>query len=1787
VKDFTSGEEYCACGTPISSFTNISQISQLTQLKKDGWGGPACDVYFAQQRPIIWSIWDWEVNQPYRSAVTGLALPGKWVSGDSIVGPNPDNPKIKQCCIGYTRLEDCPNISCRVQGESVCKPSIECIFPDIPEVEFCNGHGTATADGECSCDISEENGSGYIADLSQFSVKGCYKLVQCPLSQINGQSCRNVNPCTDPGSFKYPMTYDIGLEEQWYSCIGGRGLFNNVTILNEISASTDQFKEQAIQGLSAIALDVIADETAVNTCDCQYPDDTFSDKYGMVPGSAPRYFESYKSPYYLWGNFTGYPLLTDGSLEGRGPDYYTFITGSSFHYELRNNATTYLAAILIFGKTLEADTQVSFSSNAGLVCTTVELIDTMSAPYKEWITSNSTAHYCGPSYTCFDFEDEFGVAYRENCQILSSIQCTQWKRDVCNSQSLAVYWPLDSQNQYQGCSRTEFDDQDLCTCCTITSAVSPTPVSNGIVTFTVISGSVEINQIQVYGYTNNAIQAPSGLIETIQVAFPSDQDAASCQDLRFYQEYLNDDKSPYSPLSQQQSTFEEAFRACNDSGGVLAVTTDLVNQDNIELLQRVCKGINPADNANSPNCTVNARDIVYDDRYVNRSDMFQDGCTMCYKANTLDNGYVPISFSTFPGPPSSFGFSQANYRAAIFPNQVNAYTALVDLGAVEQNRFRTKSYYTPRITETCTIYYRTTVPGESESRVQQHVLTAYNEGLWTFNYKIANSQVTLSIPCDNRKGECVITRNLQWTSLDMYPRQCANINFMPIAACGLGQLAQPINNPYAPVYTLSHAFDPNAMKQGSFQRCYSAGNPAIPGLPNDNLGGSRYALCQPGQENTCVRYTPFFGGSGSGGTRPGPLYQVSVSATTNRVFSVGSYGVDIQNGLFVNPFLPVFLDVRYTRIFSVVWYADIEQSYPKEPLLTIATPVYLVKRFSDAWLDIQEVWQTWPGLNSCQTCYKTLRPNLRWLEYIYHENTWPGAFDAGKTNQIFMLLPGGYQLIDNTPNGMYTHQTTYIESQINQAIRNGISATPTPLKWRLSSCVAIGASGFQLRVCDDQKMNFICNYDWVKFTVQPGTQCPACGTSLRTGGDPTPGVTCFDEFPLANTTLYPTEHLIKRNYIQGTLDLYAESYNLPADLISFGNTSIIFGFVEAWLAWKNNLSNRPGQATRGISTDQNWCAMSVALLWPEYCGIQRDPTTNKIVEFCAANAQFCSILYEPGENALVPIEETPPVYGPVDPEVSKSSPSCGYIVDLSGYFEADKYGAIQDNLDVYSNILKRTSTYVQFQFNTINESVWYNAGKTNTRYVFEAYGNASISGRYLLEGCESCVNPYMVVFLHPLNVTYELSSRLIPYYVSLTNNVLSAYEIDTYVTETDTGQFFSGGDAFPEFVFRGVGYRFYNVIRGASVYLYNPVITDIQSRSSCENRNLTRIHEPNVRIQTTSEFQSCVLTDDDLILFPGANLGDCACALPSAGTACDYPAVTYKYGKEVCGGFGDAGVAVVGFNGQVYTTGVGVNAGGYILGQLSDCKTIDIGRAAYTLLTPKAIWDYVYVAVETAPFSGTALFINPVNSLGLYLDYDQVEIECQAEGAHVPYYYTGDELNQLARSNLGRDAVFIGTAEPDSATIVPWTGVAEGSYFVNGRITDYVATEETLDCSIVEELCLAINANNYAYATVTTGNTFVTNGNTIIEDETVGQTIITWDELLSMQVKVYVFATTSPTIDCYNGGACTTTPQVGVIKIFICRCPSRQISIPTASDLREVQIFNEDDTLRSSVYSYI
>ncbi len=1803
VKDFT-GETYCVCGDPISSQVNITELTQITQIKPNGWGGPYCNQYYATTAPILWSSWNFELDEPHRSIITGEALPGIWISGVRIMGPDPDDKLVwDQCCAGYDRLESCPSVACNVLGDIVCKPAGECTNPLI---YACNNHGVARQDGTCECD--QDVGEGYTYDYTQFSVKGCYKFVQCPLSAISGKVCNYVESCSEPGKWIHPLPYDKGIDDQWWICgLEAQGIFSDLTRLRTISANINQFTELILNALSDIALSVLESIAGLQSCICVYPDDTASDKCCMVAGSSYTYKQNYAAPDYLNGGVVGYPNLTDGSLEERGEQSSVFESGSSFDFILNNNDSTSLSAVRLFGKKVSPldDVTVTFYSGATMLCAGAVHVQNETSDYLYWMIGTGTAAYCGPTYTCYNYRSLQPTAYSVNCIVPTSLACLQWKQDTCNSIVTNEYWPTDSLAVYQGCNRDA--DNDGCTCCQLVSLLSSNvPITTGVITTVVSGGALRIGQVEFFGHTDSALDAPLGLTQYINTKLT---EPTTCQDYKFYADpdYLGPDKTLYTPTLlntyQQTASREDAMQLCNYTGGYLA-TSDTVSegtgQNMFLTMQRACGRIN----STATKCWVNARDILYNDAYVDREDLFEDGCTTCYEpdrwyvksfpqitnpANTVTFSFKPLSFSDYPYAPTNV--LSTKYKVATFsPSQVSTLQALNNMVgtsppyAWDSNNIQNGIYIAaPRTSDACVVTlikygfygdcsYTMTFPAGDMNQY------GYGIDLTSQTTSGPPSSAPFSFQCTCVQWNFAQVRNefvtcsqsLSGWSAVKSSGNCARIAFYRNSDCKTpgfmttqGNTQGPGEYGSSPLYIV---YNQGMTANGAFPRFFPTAN--TPSTIRDVIGNLPINLER--SDATCLRVFP-----------PNPFYTFIADARYTQKDSTGTYGTDWMPGVRQYEYLPAFISVSYLITIDPV-QGRLSRYF--EPYITASTPVYFTELPLSS-LDFRTSF-TSTTLTRCSQCQKTIVPHMAWYEYAFQTVTWPGLFTTALTESIQIPTTTGYVPLSLTtlPLATFVHQITYIES-VENTQNSASRQASTTVDWKLNGCLIVTPNGAELSVCEGVEHNYICRYAFTKFTVVSGYQCDPCGPNSRSGGAPAPGVTCYDEFPLANETAFPLQWQIKNAYVDGTLEIYAESFNLPQDDLGFGNVSTIWGFEQAWLKWKNKFSNRAGFLTRGVLPQEDWCNLNIDALWPVDCGIQRDPITNVRVRRCASNIEYCNLKTTLSENAIINTNSIPPIYGPISSTISANDKTCGFTVSLKTYNQVDRYGAAQDDLDLYVVILSTTILYVQLQINSA-VAKWYNAGKAVTPYVFTWNTTSTIAGSYTLT-CVSCTDAIMEVFIAPKNIEYTFPSNRLSQNVTLTAGVLTTFSVDFTVTESDTGVYYSEGEAFPTTVFRVVGFIFYNLDIGSSIYLYNPVITNDDTRAECENRTTPTLYETKTAIESTAPIRQCILTDDDKLLFPGKDIGECACDLSSAGRTCDCVSVLSKYGPAVCGGYGDEGTRIRAPDGTFYITGTGTEAGCFVYTGYSDCKTIDIGRWAWTLQVEGATWNYPSVFVDVAPQDGNGLFINPNNPLQSNFDIADIEDLCVDEAARLVYYNTPDELNQLVRKNLGILPVFMSIGTVTQADIWPWDSNIDDSYFINGLEGTYLGADGAPNCAFLTGICEAINFNNYAYGT--TGD-FLTDGNAIVSGAvSIGGTI-TWDVNGPLEVYVYIFSvgvTYGGVISCSNGGFCETVVLHGLLdQSYVCRCPSRQLSYSSGGEISEIQIFRNGDLMTSGVYTY-
>lgn len=1796
-KDFTN-ELYCACGTPISKLQSIESVSEITQLKPNGYGGAACTTYYADlNAPLIWSTWNEKLNEPHRSLITGQILPGIWIKGNIPVGPKPEDSLLwEQCCPGLERPELCDMTPCNTHGVIRCLSPNECLsFNEYSTFIYpCNGHGTARADGTCDCEINTDTGEGYTYDYDKFSIKGCYKKVSCPISKITNKPCNRISQCDNPEEFRYPFPFDKYLEQQWTTAgIGNNDEISTSNKINQLSINADYFDEQVLSALTQLATNVIEAEKSFTGCVCVYPDDTLESKCCMKNnGKDYKYKQNYKKPYLL--TVTGNSLLTDNEFWA-SPVTGTFesITNNQIlQFNLSSTENTLISAVRIFSLSQTTDTKVEFLTSSDASYCETTLIKSRTNNYLEWLigTNLQQAHYCGPLYECVNSK-KF-PEYNTFCGIRSNaIECKEYKIQACEEDSNNVYWDLDSTEFYQGCDRYGIDS-DICTCC---KKLTNNPIINDKILkikFTDVS-NLKIGEIRFYGYTDQVLETP----DLLKLKLKSE-----CQDESYLLKLLDADGSYFYQYdttisgvqTQTKKSIENAKLMCESGGGFLA-TTNSQRQEYVSDIQKICTGKNDQNE-----CWINAKSILPKFEFLERTDIISN---ICYENGCFDSSSNKIAFShrlknnlyknvisnhasavviknyldtiaKVYGKPllPNYDIDSGDYSKLNNLPQEDA-TILIRLRCEEVPRY-IRLIVTTDITKAATniangqptkinnadtfyILYGQIVDLHEYVNKNRYE-TGYTESQW----KSSNCPITTVTTGLSMSASYNIAHGLYLSSTVsgyVIMKYWNNMSLKCLGTGGNNLLITEKKGCFNIDSTVSTGFV--FLKKDSWVKpCFTQDTPNSLYVKKTGCVSPDFwkVVFYRNQYDTAYHETYINDQNSNGGTE----------ATE-----------DLTLGINDNPYMPLHIITKNTylpKTFELNEIVNLIDSKDKRYYFSTATTTNLL-----SYKDIKE----FTDIKKCSDCLVKLSKTFSWDQQAYSTNIWYGDFEGP---EILIYLKQSSSKIINllssykTDNGLsiYTYFIASAESHTTK---------PSPYyKWSLPQCATVTINGLKAVHCDNTLRNYVCQYDWTKYAVVSGHQCDVCFTSTSTSKLPTPGLTCAIDNPMSNATLYPFEHELKVNYLKGTLDIFAQRYNINPTEVSFGNTSVITGFKNAWKLWKESYSSRPFKTSRNTKSDQNWVDMCLNCNWPEDCGSQTDPKTNKVYRFCALRIEYCNIDLVLEQNTILNEKYLPPMLLPVSEEESYTNPTCGPNLKLQEYIKTDRHGSAQTDLYISNNILELTDDYIKIEI--LNSTTkWFNAGKTNNKYIFEEGVEVSISGSYTLLECSTCTDPILKVFIHPLSPYYEFPDTIISIDVPMVLNQQTTYTVQFTVTSIDSGSITINDIEFPVNTFRGVGFEITGVKKNAVLTLYNPVITDANYRSQCTTREVPQWYEPLPRIESTVPRRECVITEDDEEEFPGVKIGECACDLSSAGKSCDSPSGISKHEHESCRGFGDPNTGVIGPDGNLYTTFSGDEAGTYIWSNTNtDCKTIDIGRSLYTLLLDGAIYDYPSVYIQATPIGQSPIFDIIENVANEHLSYNDIDDICSLNAMFMPYYYTADELTQLIQTTKYTLPVFLAVnTDLSESNSWPWNSLIDDAYMINGQDGEFDAINGNCD---LETVCNIINFNNYAYLSISdeTGNNFIKDGNTLTTGTTMTGTL-TIEEDATLSLDIYIFscpgAGTGNAITCV-GGSCSSTTISSLQCKKTCRCPTRILSITSGYVISEIQIFSSKDSLRSSAYTY-
>lgn len=1662
VKDFTK-QYYCACGTPISDQFELENVTQITQLRSNGYGGENCDRYYPENGNIVFSVYDFANDQPFTSDITGEILPGKYVGYDgNPIGADPDEIQEWEICCDrslYPRLELCPIVPCNVNSEIVCRAADNC---DNPLVYPCNNHGVARADGTCSCSKDVDAGFGYTHDFDEYSDLGCFKKVQCPISPINNRICNTINPCSEPGEWRYPFPRDEYLEQQNFTAgIGGRGEYTNITLLNALSIGERSFNDKLFSAATTIALDVVSAIEGVNGCVCNEDESSF------------------RRPYLLRAL--------------NGTDLFDFQVDNGLVYEL--------SLIRIF---YSGAATVNFTNeNGDYVCGT-QPITLPSQTDADWREID-----CGKTYQCVVMNSQIG--YENSCALdPTSEVCINFKASTCAALPETQYWPLESPNQFPGCLRG--DDPDGCTCCQVVS-------DSNNVDFTSIQvsvvGSGNIEDIRYYGIADMAAPVVEDMKLWLNHLANTDTD---CRDERFFDQFLDADNSYYTPLDrptfykQDKLTREQAIARCEETGGYLAVTDNFQIQNDISTITRLCSQFS----TEMDTCWVAAKDREQE-KYT-REDFFLNGCNVCHYSSRISStpmevfdsqiaidqvATAPVINEIAGGVSESQEFNAPSCKITFEKSMHNAFYIMrthIDLTPSDYGLgFDIGSRYSGAL-ETWV------------SRPWDEIYMREGDG-----YILLENIIRFGGGFDNNQGiKYIEFPGPSVNGFDkVYSNNCGTVrlNYYRTGACRIDTFRDNRQNFNSESWLSPYYFEAGIL------RTYTM-DTSLDGFDRQFLD----------EELTCIKVYASVDYS-----------RVEIRSFT-QMTDTGTYGENLVLGANDHDFVPGFIKITRREYVSPIVGGSFRSG---TDILDGFTPVYF-KGSMLSFSGLQTNQYSVLPITRCDLCIRDINGNFAWDDKIYRQVSFFDEYQSNINPRLHLYLNNRYLALEDIPSAhrsfldYFMHQVTYLNTTNTQFI-----------DWELDACVIANEDTYALSICTDTiQRNYVCQYDYTKNMVQSGTSCSSCGTGSRVSGQPAPGTTCVDDFPLSVRENFPLQHEIKDAYLNGYLNIYIDSFNLDKPDITFPNVSVIAGYAQAWELWKNDVSTRQKTLTVNQQPSLNWVDMSLTNNWGIDCG-------NGI---CASTRELCRSIPD-ANNPPMAEDDVPRILGAVDPSLAFTDRTCGRNIIVQEFGKDSKFGPRKDFRDL--KIIEEDIDHVQIQALTSEGIEFYNPYKNPAKLVFDANTTYSVFVEYRIV-CISCGNDVTVrPFVHTLGQTVT-RSYLDPISLNVDGNLNSFIAT---VEDLDNGEnAVINGVVIPEIVFQGIGFAFSGLGVSSLVSINNPIITTQQTRDICTNRTKPLWVEPKGQIASSAPNNTCVITDADLDAFPDKNIGECACDFSLGGESCAYSAVLGK----ICGGFG--------IKGRVPLTQIITNEdGSYIDDNGFNCKNMNLGNVIFSTLVSNTISEFAKVFVESAPInSDRQLFFQASNPMGNRVDRTNNELECTLETSNLVFFKNNDELKKAVEFI---QTPFYFNMNSDFENI---DNPLESIITVNSQ-SENLGT--SIDCNLHADLCKASNFNNNMYTI--TGND-LTDGD-LITTFTTGSTIdILMPDDIELIQTIYLWGASlaGNRIDCsYDTGGCLLDSTTSDYQIYTCRCPSRSISLSSGT-YNELQAFDSRDSTRVSIYPY-
>jgi hypothetical protein len=1697
-------EYYCACGSPASRLVDdVSKVKQITELVPNGFGGDKCDQYnCAAKTNYYFSTTDPVTGRPYFDN-EDVALPGKWLGAcGAPIGPSPDDQVIwSKCCPGVDRLERCAYVPCLIAGSTSCVLSHKCVESGgFPLVCPCNCKGTARGDGTCQCQANQVTGVGYTYNLELFSYKGCYQRGSCGVSRATGTVCNGFPVCDTSKWIAFPKVPYF--EQQRFGVLFRDGLpLTNESWVRALTDDYDLMDSLLVSALVQIALKVQAAVSALAACICVYPgEDGSAAPFGMVQpaAGAPRtlvypYLKSFRSPYQL--------ALANVTFAGTGPDL-AFLHDGAFYtnparmalgvdYVVVESHVTPLivqfagpvnVAIVRIHAQAPLASRISVSFPDGSACPSTAAI---TPPGESFVWAGTgNAIYCTATYQDLDFAAYDSAGYSSNCADAKSPACAAWKAGACLASGNLV--PA-SNDYFQGCLLKE--------CCVPNQAGIANMQTSMIVAITGSNPPVFIDELRVFGYTDSVLPIPDFLQQEMAVHRAD----TPCADEHFFKSTNIVDKDFFLPPQPSQPVNQQV---CVAHGGWLAVPTSSGNVD-VHTMTTRCENGSITGNE----CFVGARNRI-DPPLPLLSDFITPACSVfgCWIRDPLDptkdvyatagagaqwqsdvSGLLtPWPTVAAANPPTGTWTSGADFCditfyesgfyngpcSSIVPpicgaNSVGRKYVLhfgpdndfrVNLGGVNYGPNQaipipsTLMYttdcaqgwtladaaaisnacsYTGAITTTsCAGFVQFGQTGLYGPRsVIDNTDSIGVRGNACAGFTLTNSGGAVMLSNSVRHNYDAIASVITDANLALW----ASWKWDYVDVCYINELGRFVSvaTALAPASKLQLNLRAPAQQQS-------------PGTDQFNLGYTQFPfMCQ----NVDVWLVATVAG---GAQAPVQLTDNAVPVQWRGPAHIAQADVDAA---FAGKLVPCNKIVQCEQcpvaqaIGNYEW--DDHSVSPSTNFFQVNVdefqhaPVMYLHWFDSGATPVAE--------HSFYLLTDLLLVNLR--SYVYPTAAAQAACQAQCiiAHAFGIITAPQMQQCEQNCAAATGVQTTRTPALVRTYARLLCDVTIAQYRTRFffDQCVTVRGSAFLPAICE-QPRDSVCIRDVVRYQVQDGRQCDACGPADR-APDITPGQTCFALYSLADPAQFPWEHSVLDKYLAGTLNLVPDpnpaKYDATAQFIADGATSAIFSYPGFFDLAGAGYSDRPGRlAPQGTLPSLTWIDANLRGMFPvESQAPQCSKQTGKCGPRCATRAEYLSPDAPQFAGADMARSAYPsyllPIAASADPVTTAG---CGVAINPALYaadYSTSLVQVISSDADVVS---------LRFQASSAR---WYSLSKSY--YLFAPASEVWVSGLFTL-GCPAnlCPGAYVALWIAPRSVLGNITSIV---YVGNVSLAQLATSFSFNFTVPDDG-----------FTYQVLGFDLQNFRAEASVTLSTVLVTDPARIAECMHRNFTAVLvEPPSSVDSGVPVNLCIFNEVDRDFYNAPSVGTCLCSKAQAGDRCEYPGLALSYApgrtalKAICGGSGDGGRALLAAGGSAAVE----QEGAYFDGAAFQCKCKDPGKMMQSRFWPSSAFAARFILRNDA--DPNAALYTVTNGTVLAVEAD---LTCHGLGATLPSWVNSEEQRRyFALGALGPSVVDLTIAGDQlvwGEREAPFAPVAGG------------VLEDPCPHSAV---CDAVNWNNLAY----------------------------------------------------------------------------------------------------------